>query len=137
MSHRIFTVLSEQFILRMKNWAWANSGGLASVPISNYCIFITNDGGYRDFNTPILTGEADDTGKALSKLDERHKQAVSLFWQYQGRPIAWFARRLKIDYRTYENRVIEGHELLKAEIARQHDQVTRYRESAEKNLQYG
>ncbi len=85
MSYRIFTVLSEQFILRMKNWAWDSSGGLCNVGISNYCIFITNDGGYRESNIPVLTGEAEDTGKALSTLSERHKQAVSLFWQYQGR----------------------------------------------------
>lgn len=71
---------------------------------------------------PLLIGEAEDTGAALSKLPNRYKQAVSLFWQYEGRPLAWFARRCGegVDWRTYEKRIIQGHELLKSEIARQH-----------------
>ena len=59
----------------------------------------------------------------------RYAQAVRLFWQYEGSALAVLARRCSCDYRTYENRVIEGHIRLRSEMAQRSDVARRYRES--------
>ena len=131
MCERIYKQLSDQFITRMRNWAWTNSGAGQYVT-SSMCAIVAGAGDrYPEARMPLLIGEAEDTGAALSRLPNRYKQAVSLFWQYEGRPLAWFARRCGegVDWRTFEKRVFRGHELLKGEIARQHDRVERYQAS--------
>ena len=132
MSQKIFKELSEQFVMRMRNWAWTNAGGGQRLTSSMYVA--AGGDRYPESKIPLLTGEAEDTGIALSQLPNRYKQAVSLFWQYEGRPLTWFAMRSGqgVDWRTYEKRVIHGHELLKAEIARQHEKVNAYRATIKK-----
>lgn len=102
MCERIYKQLSDQFIMRMRNCAWTNSGAGQRLTSSMYAIA----GGtrYPESSMPLLIGEAEDTSAALSKLPNRYKQAVSLFWQYEGRPLVWFARRCGegVDWRTYE-----------------------------------
>jgi len=76
-----------------------------------------------------LSGEAGDTDMALNAVPVRYAQAVRLFWQYEGSALAVLARRCSCDYRTYENRVIEGHTMLRIEMAQRSDVARRYRES--------
>ncbi|WP_025041014.1 hypothetical protein [Nitrosospira briensis] len=135
MSKKIYNELPEHFIRGMRNWALTNAGVIKERrTISSIYSGIGGDT-YGESNVPLLTGEARDIDQALSALPARYKQAVSLFWQYEGWPLTWFARRSGqgVDWRTYEQRVIRGHEMLKAEIARQREKWNNYRETV-KNL---
>lgn len=130
MSAKIYAAMSGNFTRQMRNWALTCAG---VVPMS-YTISSCYQGGARDTygesnRTPVLIGEAEDINTALNQLPLRYRLAVSLFWQYEGRPLAWFARRSGngVDWRTFESRVMRGHELLRAELARQSDKVARYR----------
>lgn len=131
MSEKIYGVLPQTFIIRMRNWALTNAGvDIGYVTSRMYALGVQDT--YGQVRPPILIGEAEDTGRALSKLPARYQQAVSLFWQYEGRSLAWFAMRSGqgVDYRTYQARVIEGHERLRVELARQAEETRRYKESA-------
>lgn len=135
MSNKIYAALTYQFTLRMRNWAWTNSGGQVGYAMSHvYAMGVR--GSYGQARTPLLTGEAEDTSRALAALPVRYRQAVSLFWQYEGRPLSWFALRsgTGVDYRTFEKRVMHGHELLRAELAKQAEQTKRYRAAARRML---
>lgn len=129
MSDKIYKAISEHFIRRMRNWAQSSSG-VGMYATSRWTDVV--DGGEGDERMPLLIGEAADTDTALNLLPARYCSAVKLFWQYEGRPLAWFARRCGegVDYRTYERRVIDGHEMLRTELIRQTARVSRYRASA-------
>jgi len=131
MTNKVYSELSEGFIIRMRNWARSNSGvGYDSV-ISG--IYQDIGGGSSDGYTsraPITLGEAEDTSKALGKLQIRYRQAVELFWQYEGRSLEWFGKRTGTTRQTYTINVMHGHQLLVSELARMHDQANRYREAA-------
>lgn len=129
MCGKIYKAVSENFVRQMRNWALTNSGVSIGECLISSCYKLGGGDRYPESREPVLIGEAEDVGTALSKLPNRYKQAVSLFWQYEGRPMVWFARRCGegVDWRTYERWVIDGHELLKAELARQADQGRRYR----------
>lgn len=133
MSVKIYGDMTEHFRRKMRNWAMANAG----VTPMSYLISSCYRPGVRDTygdssREPILIGEAEDVNAAMHHIPLRYRLAVTLFWQYEGRPLVWFARRCGegVDWRTFESRVIRGHELLMAELARQADKVSRYRESA-------
>jgi hypothetical protein len=132
MSMKIYREISENFIRQMRNWALTNAGVVPNSCTISSCY----RGGARDTygdaaREPVLIGEAEDVNAALNQLPLRYRHAVSLFWQYEGRPMIWLAGRCgRIDWRTYESRVLHGHELLAAELARQSEKVNRYRESA-------
>ncbi|SEN71514.1 hypothetical protein SAMN05216404_106170 [Nitrosospira multiformis] len=131
MSAKIYNAVSENFIRQMRNWALTTAG----VVSSNYLISSCYDPAPRDTygdgqRQPVLMGEAEDVNNALLQLPLRYRQAVSLFWQYEDRPLAWFGRRLMIDWRTFEVRVMHGHELLRSELAKQAEKVAIYREAA-------
>lgn len=135
MCQKIYEVLPYEFILRMRNWALSNAGvEVVYVTSKAYGLGARDTYGY--IRPPMVRlGDADDTGRALSKLPARYQQAVSLYWQYEGRSLDWFASRsgVGVDYRTYQRRVITGHELLRAEITRHSEQVERYRQAARRS----
>ena len=129
MSRRIMSELPEEFVRRMRNWArWAAGGGL---PKLSSCAMwgIAPSGSRGDQVINTLSGEAGDTDMALNAVPVRYAQAVRLFWQYEGSALAVLTRRCSRDYRTYENRVIEGHIRLRSEMAQRSDVARRYRES--------
>jgi len=133
MRNRVYAELSEQFIIRMRNWARSNAG----IPYASIISGIYQDigGSVSDGYTssvPITMGEAEDTSKALSKLPLRYRQAVEIFWQYEKMSLDWYGNRTGTSRSTYERNVIYGHELLKAEIAIMHDEVMRYREGIDR-----
>ena len=116
---------------RMRNWARSvtgNSEGFAQVnwdfePRS------TDD----DVPVPILSGEAEDTGKALATLPMRFRRAVELYWIWgdEDAELSVLGRKCAVDYRTFGARVIEGHALLKAELARAAEAWRQHRERSE------
>lgn len=129
MSRRIMSELPEDFVRRMRNWArWAAGGGL---PKLSSCAMwgIAPSGSRGDQVINTVSGEAGDTDMALNAVPVRYAQAVRLFWQYEGSALAVLARRCRCDYRTYDNRVIEGHIRLRSEIAQRSDVARRHRES--------
>ena len=118
MSRRIMAELPNDFIRRMQNWArWSARGGYAQIsPSSMWSAAPSGTRGNAAINT--LGGEAEDTDKAFNAVPVRYRQAVMLFWQYENQPMTYLARRCGgIDYRTYEDRVIEGPVRLRAQIA--------------------
>ena len=125
--NKVYSVLSEQFIIRMRNWARSNAGiGIESVISGIYQDIGGGSDGYTS-RAPITLGEAEDTSKALGKLPIRYRQAVELFWQYEGRSLEWFGNRTGTSRHTYTDNVMYGHQLLVSEIDKMHDEVTRYR----------
>jgi len=119
MSKKIYQELPEEFIRRMRNWARWNAGtdnplGFGAQPAWRNAPASR----WGDMPIGILSGEGGDTEGALNALAIRYCQAVKLFWQYEGQSLAYLARRCVVDYRTYEQRVIDGHDLLRAELNR-------------------
>lgn len=108
---------TEHFIRQMRNWAWANSGGMGFAISSAY------DGMVRDTYDgpamPVLLGEAGDVDRGLERLPLRERSAVMIFWQFEGRPLRWLGRRMQVDHHTAKRRILTGHELLQAELTRQ------------------
>jgi hypothetical protein len=108
--------LAEDYIRRMRNWSRADSGEGIYASSSIY-----DPAGHIRGETviPTLIGEASDTHLALQAVPARERNAVMLFWQYEGRALEWMGRRLgNIHYETVERRVIKGHTLHQAEIRR-------------------
>lgn len=69
---------------------------------------------------PILHGEAEDTDRALKTIPIRYRRAVELYWIWgdQDAELTVLGKKCAVDYRTFGNRVIDGHRLLLAELAR-------------------
>ncbi len=128
MSKKIYQDLPADFIRQMENWAWVNAGagGYESSCVQR----IRASKGSGSYTSAPLIANAKAIERALDNLPVRYRQAVSLFWQYPGKPLKWFAQRSGkgVDYRTYERRVLEGHERLRAELAKQAEQVRRCRQ---------
>ena len=133
MSQRIYAEITHEFKRRMENWGRYNSrGGLAEISPSSMWSSASG-GGFRESVIPTLEGEASDTDRALNTLPIRERQAVMLFWQYNGKPLTYLAKRCGgIDYRTYEDRVIKGHIALNCEIRRYSDMMRDQRSLIEK-----
>lgn len=130
--NRVYDDLPDAFVMRMRNWAASNSGVVGYATSAAFSMM--RGGGYRTAATPLMLGEAEDTGRALSRLPVRYRQAVSLFWQYEGRSRNWLASRCGqgVDRRTFERNVIHGHSELRKEIARQHELFAAYRAGAQR-----
>lgn len=133
MSKRVFSELPNDMVRRMRNWArWAAAGGvLGFSSCGMWSVVPSGPRGESSINT--MGGEADDTERALNSLPIRYGQAVKLFWQYEGKSMAYLARRCGqgCDYRTFENRVIDGHALLRGEVARRSEAAQMQRERFE------
>lgn len=119
MSKKIYQALSDDMVRRMRNWARWNAGtgnplGFAVQPAWRDA----PTGRWGEVPIGVLGGEGSDTEIGLNALAVRYCQAVKLFWQFEGQSLAYLAARCAVDYRTYEKRVIEGHQLLVAELAR-------------------
>lgn len=56
--------------------------------------------------------------RAIDGLRPRERDAVRLFWIHEGNDLVWLGRRLGCDYRVVEKRVRNGHDLLRADLAR-------------------
>jgi hypothetical protein len=134
MCDRIYKAVSENFVRQMRNWALTTAGVVPMSYAMSSCYGISAGDTYGESGEPVLLGEAEDVNVALAKLPLRYRTAVMMFWQYEGRPLAWFARRCGdgVDWRTFEKRMMHGHGLLIAEIARNHEKVELYREAVRK-----
>jgi len=113
---------------RMRNWARSVSGMGSSLAQVNWDFTggSTDDGP----SIPILQGDADDTGKALETLPIRYRRAVELYWMWgdEDAELVVLGRRCAVDYRTFGGRVIDGHQMLQAELARASEAFRRQRE---------
>lgn len=117
---------------RMRNWARSMAGSSLGYAQMRW---MEPAGGQPDgAPLPILAGEAEDTGKALETLPIRYRRAVEIYWMWgdSDEELTALARRCAVDYRTYANRVIDGHRLLQAELARAADAWRRRREESER-----
>jgi hypothetical protein len=124
--------LPEDYVRRMRNWVRADSGQGQYAMTSAY----TGErerGDVYDSHMPVLEGEARDTATALDLVPNRERQAVMLFWQYEGRSLESLGKRLSpeapLHYETVERRVREGHRLHLAEIRRMTAEHYRQREA--------
>lgn len=134
MSRRVYSNLSDDMVRRMRNWArWASDGGAA--PMLSCAMWGSAPSGRRgDISINTINGEATDTDSSICSLPVRYGQAVRLFWQYEGRSLSYLGGRCGVgcDYRTFEQRVIDGHALLRCEIIRRSDVAYRQRETYER-----
>jgi DNA-directed RNA polymerase specialized sigma24 family protein len=120
--------LSEDYIRRMRNWARADSG------CDQYAMTSAYDGMADNavYTSSMLTlsGEAQDTHLALQSVPNQYRQAVMLFWQYEGRALEWIGRRLgNIHYETVERRIRQGHLLHITELRRRTGAYQRMQEA--------
>lgn len=105
------------FVRRMRGWARSALGnGFGTVKAMDYGAVHT--GGYREAAMPVLTGEADDTERALAAVPIRYRQAVVMFWQYEGRSWVLHGQNRGVSDKTFKAWVEQGHALLRAELAR-------------------
>lgn len=128
----ILADLPEEFIRKMRNWASANSGGgLYSLMYATTSAYEGIGGdGYGRSHDVVLTSEATDADHALASIPNRYRQAVMLFWQYEGRPLSWLGRRMMVSYHTVEHRVRDGHAILRAKLAANRARANRFHELA-------
>lgn len=113
----IMRALPEEFVRRMRNWARFKAGsslGYAAVHLDNRSAC-----SYRETPMPLLSGEAEDTDRCLQTIEIRFRKAVELWWVWEDTEITVLARRCGgIDKKTYAKRVMDGHVLLRGELAR-------------------
>ena len=113
----VLAELDEAFIRRMRNWALGRCG--SSMGFAQVDWDIKGSSGYAEAHMPVMTGEADDTDRALQTLPTRYRRAVELFWAWEQTELTVLAQKCGgIDYRTYVVRVKEGHAQLRAELSR-------------------
>lgn len=111
----IIKALPEDYVRRMRNWAKADACAVSYAMTSAY--EGERSDGY-DTHMPILLGEAHDTHAALGAVPNRERQAVMLFWQFEGQSLRDLGRRLRVNHETAQARVVRGHELHIGEIRR-------------------
>lgn len=108
--------LSREFVMQMRNWAAVGSNeGLYAISPAYDGMPVTPVRGSR---TPLDNGESTHVERALGMVPNRERLAVRLFWMYEGREMIWLTKRLMLtDVRTFENRVIKGHQQLRQRLA--------------------
>lgn len=120
MSDKIMAGLPEDFVRRMRNWARARAGLLSAMGIS----FTSAYEGFRydrspELGIPVLAGDAEQTDALLKRLPPRYRQAVELWWDHEGAPLRYLARKTGkhgVDHHTFVVWVQKGHEALMAEV---------------------
>lgn len=122
---------SDSFRRRMWNWARSVAGSSLGVAQVNWDF--GGGGANWDAPVPILQGEAEDTAQALETLPIRYRRAVELYWMWgdEEAELTVLGRKCSVDYRTFAHRVIDGHHLLQAELARRSDAYRLKRAQAE------
>ena len=107
--------LPDSFVRQMRNWVKIGSG------VGQYAISPAYEG--MPNNTvfgsriPVGGGERTMVERAIEALPIE-RLAIMLFWQYEGNDLVWLGRRLHCDYRTVEERVRKGHDLMRTALAR-------------------
>ncbi|HKQ24112.1 MAG TPA: hypothetical protein VJT81_06685 [Burkholderiales bacterium] len=123
----IIKELPDSFVRQMRNWVLTCSC-VGMYAISPAYEGMPNTGTYGP-RTPSSGGEISDLEWALLTVPIRYRQAVMLFWQYEGNDLVWMGRRLSCDFRAVERRVREGHDRLRQELARREARRERQMES--------
>lgn len=113
----ILALVPQDYIRRMKNWARTDACPM-SYAMSSVYDGARFDSGFAESPIPMLIGEARDTHAALLAVANRYRQAVSQFWQFEGRSLRWHGRRRGCSHETFEVWVNQGHQLHLAEIRR-------------------
>ena len=85
------------------------------------------------YATGAIVGNMLAPDKALATLPMRFRRAVELYWIWgdEDAELSVLGRKCAVDYRTFGARVIEGHALLKAELARAAEAWRQHRERSE------
>lgn len=106
--------LPDHFINQMRNWV-KTSSSVGHYSISQYDGMPMNHAfGSRP---PSSGGEATHVERALDMVPNRERQAVRLFWLYEGMSLEGLSTRLHCHWETVEVRVRKGHELLRQHLA--------------------
>jgi len=124
----IIQELPEAFVRQMRDWARSRSG-------NGFAMTTAYDGvgpssGYAEMPIPIMYGAVGDMDIAMLKIPLREREAVRLFWEYEGNSLRWLGRRLHVQHETAEARVRKGHELLREQLRLIVVMATRYQEAA-------
>lgn len=133
MSNKVVKNLPDDFVIRMRNWARSNAGISHQHITMDYSRYLSASDGYSS-SVPITMGDAIDVGRALGMLCPRDRQAVEIFWQYEGRSMEWFGHRAGCDRRTYEARLVAAHDQVRAELNRMHAMAVQYKVSASRGV---
>jgi len=124
-TEEIIRALPVDFVRRMRNWARANAGlGIDGVRAVDFDVEY-GWSGYREATIPTSDGEAVDTDSALALVPVRYRQAVALFWQYEGNSLRWFGRRSRVHRETFEQWLQIGHDRLNCELRRRAEATLR------------
>lgn len=110
------SMLDEHFVRLMRNWALATAGRSQCSASAAYTGMMGR--GAYDSGMPVLRGEVADVDIAFPALDSKDRSAVQLYWLYEGRSFVWLGERLGCSDKTVVSRCIDGHGMLRAELAR-------------------
>lgn len=88
----ILDKLPDDFVRRMRNWARTVDG--TSVATSKLQERV--DHTRQEHPIPTMHGEADDTHRAVLKLDRLHQEVLAVFWTHLARDLRWMARATPI-----------------------------------------
>ena len=114
---RVRECLDEHFVRLMRNWATATVGSSDAFSMTTAYDGLIGGDSY-DSSMPVLKGEAVDVDIAFQAVPMKERQAVQLYWLYEGRSFRWLSIRLKCTDKTVVERCITGHVVLKAELMR-------------------
>ena len=106
--------LPRDFVRAMRNWVKTGSC------VGQYAMSSAYQG--MPNGTPFgpripFINEGSHLERALDALPNSVRQAVMLFWQYEGNDLVWLGRRLHCGFRTAEARVRKGHDLMRNKLA--------------------
>jgi hypothetical protein len=129
-------LLDDEFVRRMRNWARRGAGNdYGALRASAFDYGAGPAGGvrqYREAAMPFLSGEADDTERALQRVPIAQQMAVRRFWSREGDSWVALGVALGVTDKTARQWVERGHEAVKAELYRM---AAIYRAAAEINRQ--
>jgi hypothetical protein len=114
---RVRECLDDHFVRLMRNWATATVGSSREYSMSTAYDGLIGGDSY-DSSMPVIRGEAIDVDVAFQVLEIKERQAVQLYWLYEGRSFRWLAGRLRCSDKTVVERCISGHVVLRAELRR-------------------
>lgn len=125
----IIRELPEAFVRQMRSWAATRSNvGVCPISPAYEGMPSTRVPGPR-----ILAGQFGEPSMlehAIDALKPRYSLAVRLFWLYEGNDLIWLGRRLGCDYRTVEERIRNGHNALRNDLANREARYERRQERA-------
>lgn len=127
MMDKVLAQLDDHFVRLMRNWARATAGINPFSMTTAYTGMMGRDA--YDSGIPVMRGEVVDVDMAFQVVPHKERNAVQMYWLWEGKSYVWLAGKLECSDKTVVQRCIDGHVWLKAELLRRRQmagQLTKY-----------